>query len=92
MGLFTVSILRLLLSIICGSIIIPEFSDIMSIIEVSSVAMTKEEAKEAFRTVMAENYSDVPPKEALDHEFSPGFEEKIRELIIAIKKDEVAPK
>lgn len=50
------------------------------------MAMTKEEVKEAFREVMARAYADIPDKDAIDHQFSPEFYEKMEKLIADYKR------
>lgn len=50
------------------------------------MAMTKAEVRRAFRTVMAEDYADVPAKETLNHTFSPEFCAKMDALIAEQKR------
>lgn len=50
------------------------------------MAMTKAEVREAFREAMASNYADVPPKDELDHTFSPEFCAKMETLIADQKR------
>lgn len=45
------------------------------------MALTKEEVREAFREAVAKDYADVPPKDEIEHEFSPEFYAKMNALI-----------
>lgn len=48
--------------------------------------LTKEEAKAAFREVMAAYYADVPDGEHCDHTFSPEFYEKMEGILCTGRK------
>lgn len=51
------------------------------------MALTKEEVREAFREAMQKQYADVPPAEEIDHEFSPEFLLKMKNLMDALRSE-----